>query len=73
MTLRILTRFRAASILAEPLFFVIRRLFVSGGSALAPIMTAASGSSSQPDIFAVTVIVVALGRSLCFMAFQAAS
>ena len=57
---------RAFSPLAS-FIYVIRRLFVCEGGAFAALL------QSQPNIFAVTVIVVALGRSLYFISFPAAS
>ena len=50
-------------------------LFVCGGSAFAAIITAASSNCSLDSIngFAVTVVVVALGRSVYFLSFPAAS
>ena len=44
--------------------FVIRRLFVCGGSRSRRHYSSSKLQQSQPNIFAVTVIVIALGRSL---------
>ena len=61
--LRILTRNRAASIFAPCLFSLSFDAFLCGGSSLATTITVTSTSSLYPtNYFAVTVIVVALGR-----------
>ena len=47
-------------------------MLVFGRSAFAAIITAAS-SKSQPNTFAVAIVVVALGRTLYFLSFPVAS
>ena len=55
-----------------PLLFVVRHLFVCGG-VLPPPQISSNKQQSLSNIIAVTVVAVALGCSLCFLFFPAAS
>ena len=68
MELRIVTRPIAASIFAPCLFSLSFDVCSFVGEALSPPhQQQAAALQSQPNIFAVTVIVVDPGRSLCFL------
>ena len=54
-------------------FFVIRRMFVCRGDRSRRHNNNSKQQQSQPNLFAVTVIVVELGPSVCFISFPTAS
>ena len=75
MEFRILTRCRVASIFAPCLYSLSFDVcsVVAGALSLLYCNNNSKQQQSQPNIFAVTVIVVALGRTLHYISFPAAS